>query len=298
MEILRLFVVGIVLGIANVIPGVSGGTMAVVFGVYDRLIAAITLDLRKLVKDIRFLANIGIGLIVGVLLFSRVVTVLFGLWPAQTNFFFMGIIVGSVPFIYRRARLTGFSAGSWVAIAAGIAVMVAMYVLDSGEVQGTETVAVNFATMAWLALMGFIAAVTMIIPGISGSFVLLILGAYATIIRAVSDLNIPLLVPVAVGVLAGLILGAQMVRFLLARFHSLTYGAIFGLVIGSILPVFPRIPAGAGAIAGCALALALGTFVSWFFSRTEKVGAVEGTGASEATAVAAKGENKPGMSGK
>lgn len=274
MNHLRTFLVGIVLGIANIIPGVSGGTMAVVFGVYDRLIAAITLNLKKILKDLPFLLLLGAGLVTGIILFSNVVTWLFGRWPHQTNFFFLGIILGSIPFIHARAKGAGFKAGSWVALVLGIAVMVVMFLLDSGEESGAAVITrASPAIIAWLFAMGFVAAVTMIIPGISGSFVLLILGAYETIIRAVSDMNIPLLIPVAVGVIAGLLLGAQLVRFLLGRFHSLTYAAIYGLVIGSLLPVFPGLPAGVLPIAGSVFALAAGTLISWYFSRTEKADA-------------------------
>lgn len=270
MHTLRTFLVGIVLGVANVIPGVSGGTMAVVFGVYDRLIAAITLNLKKILKDLPFLLLLGAGLVTGIILFSNVVTWLFGRWPHQTNFFFLGIILGSIPFIYVRARGPGFKLGSWVGAALGFAVMAVMYYLDSGHGGAAAVVTqASPSVVGWLFAMGFVAAVTMIIPGISGSFVLLILGAYETIIRAVSDMNIPLLIPVAAGVLAGLFLGAQLVRFLLGRFHILTYAVIFGLVVGSLLPVFPGLPTGVLPLSGSVLALAAGTFVSWFFSKTD-----------------------------
>lgn len=280
MQSLRTFLVGIVLGIANVIPGVSGGTMAVVFGVYDRLIAAITLNLKKILKDLPFLLLLGAGLVTGIILFSNIVTWLFGHWPHQTNFFFLGIILGSIPFIHVRAKGSGFKAGSWVALVLGIAVMAVMYVLDNGRETGAAVITrASPEILAWLFAMGFVAAVTMIIPGISGSFVLLILGAYETIIRAVSDMNFPLLVPVAFGVIAGLLLGAQLVRFLLTRFHGLTYAAIYGLVIGSLLPVFPGFPAGLIPVAGSVFALAAGTFISWFFSKTEKTDAGDLAGA-------------------
>ncbi len=269
MNHVRNFFVGIILGVANIIPGVSGGTMAVVFGVYDRLIGAITLNLKRLWKELPFLLPLGAGLLVGIVGFSRLVTWLFSAWPAQTNFFFLGIILGSVPFIYGRAKGSGFTAGSWAAAGLGMAAMVLMYLLDSGEEAAAASVRATPGLMLYLGAMGFVAAVTMIIPGISGSFVLLILGAYGMILQAVSDMNLVLLMPVAAGVIAGLLLGAQLVRFLLSRFHGLTYGAILGLVIGSLLPVFPGIPSGFAAVAGSLLAAAAGTAVSWFFSRTE-----------------------------
>ena len=131
------------------------------FGVYDRLIAAITLNVKKILKDLPFLLLLGAGLVTGIILFSHIVTWLFGRWPYQTNYFFLGIILGSVPFIHVRAKGKGFTPGSWVAIAAGIAVMVAMYFLDSGQESGAVAVTqASPALVAWLVAMGFIAAVT------------------------------------------------------------------------------------------------------------------------------------------
>ena len=100
METIKLFAIGIILGVANVIPGVSGGTMAVVFGIYNRLIDLISLNVKKIFSQWKFILPLGAGLVTGVLLFSKIITFLFNKFPIQTNWFFIGIILGSIPMIF------------------------------------------------------------------------------------------------------------------------------------------------------------------------------------------------------
>ena len=96
-----------ILGVANVIPGVSGGTMAVVFNIYDRLISVITLNVKKIVSEWKFILPLVAGIVLGVILFSKVITFLFQNYPVQTNWFFIGIILGSIPMILKRMLVAG-----------------------------------------------------------------------------------------------------------------------------------------------------------------------------------------------
>lgn len=269
MKQVKTFVIGILLGIANVIPGVSGGTMAVVLNVYDRIIDVISLDVKKIRRNIPFLAVLASGLVVGVLLFAKLASWLFELHPVPTAFFFVGIIIGSIPFILNKARGTGFKPVSFVFIIIGILVMVLMVVFNVDETSGFVQTILTVPVFFWLFAMGLIGAITMLIPGVSGSFILLILGAYYTVIQAISDFNIPLLIPVGFGILCGLLVGASLVRFLLSHFPGATYCIIFGLVLGSLLPMFPGLPAGVFSIIVSVISLGAGIFLSWFFSRTQ-----------------------------
>ena len=265
---LSTFLIGIVLGLANVIPGVSGGTMAVVFNVYDRLISLITLDFSKIKKDWSFLLTLVLGLLCGVILFAKLLSWLFVRYPVQTNYFFLGIILGSIPFIYKRARGKGLTSQSVLFMALGFLVILFVFFYHADKNAGTVVTELSFNAFFWLFLMGAIGAVAMIIPGISGSFILLILGAYKTVIQAVSDFNLQILIPVGLGVLGGLLSGAALVRFLLDRAPTGTYCVIFGLVIGSLLPIFPGIPTSVPAVLVSLATLAAGTLISWFFGRS------------------------------
>ncbi|ULQ59682.1 DUF368 domain-containing protein [Brucepastera parasyntrophica] len=271
MQYIKTFCIGIILGIANVIPGVSGGTIAVVFNVYDRLINIITLNIKKILKDWLFILLLILGILVGVFVFARLITWLFDSYPVPTAFFFIGIILGSIPFIGKRAKGERFTPLSFALIACGIGVMAAMFFINRYAGVSSETVITELSVSAFflMFLFGFIGAIAMIIPGISGSLILLIIGGYRSVIRALSDFNIPLLVPLALGILSGLLIGAGFVRFLLARVPVHTYCIILGLVIGSVLPVFPGLPGDAVSVLVSAAALLLGGFISWFFSKTE-----------------------------
>lgn len=245
METLKLFFAGIVVGIANVIPGVSGGTMAVILGVYDRLIGVISFNIKKIFAEWKFWLPLGIGMGAGIVLFSKLVDFLFERYPAYTCFFFVGIIAGSLPLIYKRCvNAAGGqklpSAGVCVCIAAAFALMVFLALFNTESLaEGAVYTELSPSLGLKLFAGGALAAIAMIIPGISGSFLMLVLGIYATIIGAVADLNVMILLPVAAGVVVGLFSGAGLVRTLMAKVPFHTYGVILGLIAGSILAVFP-----------------------------------------------------------
>jgi putative membrane protein len=296
VEALKLFASGIVLGIANVIPGVSGGTMAVIFGVYDRLIGVITFHVKKIFSEWKFWLPLLAGIIAGIILFSKLITVLFDKYPAPTKCFFIGIILGSIPLIYNRAKTPGSTfmpvSGSISAIIALLVVLCMVLVKPEGRTLDFSQV--NLLGIVFLFAAGVIAAVAMIIPGISGSFMLLAMGVYGTVIAAVSGLTGPLsavikgnhdiaaiigtlwqplliLIPFGIGVIAGLLAGAALVRVLLDRAPLQTYGAILGLITGSIFVIYPRGAFSGAAIAGASLVcFLLGAGLALLFSRTEK----------------------------
>ena len=248
IESIKLFFVGIILGVGNVIPGVSGGTIAVVFNIYDRLINVISLNIKKIISEWKFLLPLGLGMVAGIIGFSKVITFLFENYPMQTNLFFVGIIAGSIPLIYRKIKSSMNEISSEkkkpylstiICFVISLAIMIVMTVFK--DFSGSSVIYTELSGSLFLLLLvsGALGAVAMIIPGISGSFLLLAIGTYATVIGSLSDFNIPLMIPTAFGILIGLLFGAYLVRLLMEKTPSQTYGAIFGLVIGSIFTVFP-----------------------------------------------------------
>lgn len=249
--LLKLFGIGVFIGIANVVPGVSGGTIAVICNVYDKLIILSSLNITRIKQTWKDILSLALGIGAGILLFAKVITLLYAKFPAQTSAFFIGIVVGSIPFLFRKAcaaipagedgtMAAGRLYGTLTCGIVGFALMLGMFFLQRRGVQAAAIVTVFSPMLALkLAVMGFFAAVAMLIPGISGSFVLLILGAYQTVLQAVADLNIPLLIPIALGVGAGLVAGARIIAFLLERFPAPMYAFILGLVAGSVLYLYP-----------------------------------------------------------
>lgn len=244
---LKLVLCGIVFGIANVIPGVSGGTMLVVFGIYDQLTEAIS-GIRAIFKNIVFLIFFGIGGAIGILGFAAVVTYLFENFGVQTNMYFIGLIVGSIPMIYRMGtsenKLKPVCAVPFVI---AIVLVVGLTVLNNymeaaNLIPGAEAVE-GFSLFMTIKLLicTFVAAVAMIIPGLSGSFVMMLLGVYQTVISSLhlKALNFYVIIPTAIGVLLGIILGAKLISTLMKKHKLMSYSAIMGLVVGSVYAILP-----------------------------------------------------------
>ena len=310
METIKLFAIGIILGVANVIPGVSGGTMAVVFGIYNRIIDLISFNIKKIISQWKFILPLGAGLVTGVLLFSKIITYLFNNFPIQTNWFFIGIILGSIPMLFTHwinARNQTFeedtinsinsmdampsmqvtqSTGllqltlpeqskkiplsSIICCIISLAIMILMVIFKSEkpETQVTPGFSLYNAIIMFVGLA--IAAIAMIIPGISGSFIMLALGIYSTVIGAIDSFNIYLLIPGALGAIAGLLCGAKLVRILMSKIPSQTYGIIFGLILGSVFVIFPTAGYSPLIVLTSIVCAAAGFLVSFLFSKTEK----------------------------
>ena len=278
MDFIRLIVIGVILGVANVIPGVSGGTLAVVFNIYDRLISVITLNVKKILSEWKFILPLVVGMGLGIILFSKAITFLFENYPVQTNWFFIGIILGSIPMIVKRLMVASTASSSDArkipvsAIVCGVLALAVMAIMTYANVAESGA-PIQTELTPLLAVKLFIglacATIAMIIPGISGSFLMLVVGIYSTVIAAISDFNIPLLIPAVIGGVIGLLGGAKLVRFLMAKVPAQTYGAIMGLVLGSILVIFPGF-GGFATVATSLLAAAVGFVVSFFAGR-EKI---------------------------
>lgn len=238
MDFLSRLLKGLIVGVANIIPGVSGGTMAVVIGIYDKLIGAVS-DLRKDFKNsVIYLFPIGVGALLGIVLFSHLIEFLLRDFTMPTNIFFLGLILGSIPMIFKRATQKRFEKVSILPFLVCFAVMMLMTFFQNVSDEGSALITTLTAgTAIRLVLSATVAAACMIMPGISGSMVMVLLGVYTSVLTAISSMNIPVLIPVAIGVLAGILLGAKVIHLCLRRYEQQTYFAILGLIAGSILPI-------------------------------------------------------------
>lgn len=241
---IRYFLCGIVFGTANVIPGVSGGTMLVIFGVFDKLTESIS-GIKNIIKNLPFLITFGLGAGTGILVSAKVISSLFEMFGVQTNMFFIGLILGGVPLIYRigtsEKKAKPLCALPFII---ALAVVIALSVLDKLEVfsLGVEDQVTGFDLIFSVKMLccAALAAVTMIIPGISGSFVMMLLGVYETIIGALKDLNFWVIIPFAVGAVLGIVVGARLISMLINKNRLMVYAALMGLVVGSVYAILPE----------------------------------------------------------
>lgn len=235
MEFIKNIFFGVMMGAANVIPGVSGGTIAVIFDFYDRLLESITLNFKVIKKNLPFLIPLGLGIGIGIIGVSKIMQKLFETQPLLTYFAFIGIIIGSLPLIYLKTKKNGkVKPTQWIGFVVAILVMVALTVSSGNEDLIRYTTLTPESFIACFAAMG-IATVTMLIPGVSGSMLLIIMGMYGTVYaEAVGKMNIPLLIPILLGAAISFLVGAKAVRYLLDKHLGMTYSVILGLLVGSI----------------------------------------------------------------
>ena len=232
---------GIVIGVANAIPGVSGGTMMVIMKVFDRLLGAVSFNLKKLKENFWFLLTIVIGMGIGVILSSKVLSICFEQFYVQTQFFFMGVVLGSLPMIYKEAtKEKKLAPVHLIPFAIGVAVIIGVSLISSSMGANTVRTTLDVSTFIYLVIVSIIAAAAMIMPGLSGSLVLLILGGYQTAIQAVDEMNIPILIPIAIGVIIGIVACAKLITLCLKKWQRGTYSVILGLIFGSFYAIFPR----------------------------------------------------------
>ncbi|WP_342505389.1 DUF368 domain-containing protein [Sporosarcina sp. FSL K6-2383] len=261
---------GFFMGISDLIPGVSGGTIAFILGIYDELLASISgFFSRDWKKYIGFLLPLGIGIGVTLLLFSRVIEFLLKNYNEPTQFFFMGLILGVLPFITKQAGVKkNFKWTHFLLILLlGVALASTAFIKPLDTTPITTLTATN---TIGLFLAGWAGSMAMLLPGISGSFILLLLGVYSTAIGALSNFNLPIIAVIGAGVIVGFIVSSRVISYLLANFTYITFAAIIGLIIGSVFVVYPGIPESGTPFVMSVIAFITGLIVANMFSSPNK----------------------------
>lgn len=240
-DCLILFIKGFILGVANVIPGVSGGTLAVSLGLYERGLECVTTLFKKFKENLTFIMPIALGIVVAILSTSKLVTYALTNFKAQTIFLFVGLIFGGISLIMKKVK------GQKSFFNICVLCIVFIFVLGLNFVK-TDTFSISFTNMkiidyVLLALVGFIASSAMVIPGISGSFVLMVFGYYEKIMATISHLttfknigqDLIIITVFGIGVLLGILFMAKLITKLIEKNEVRTYFAIMGFVLSSIV---------------------------------------------------------------
>lgn len=250
MNMFKNIIKGMMIGIANIMPGVSGGTLAVSMGIYDKLIHCITHILSEFKESMKFLLPIFAGAGIALVALTFVIEALFQYYPIPTNLLFIGLIVGGLPPVVTKVKSHKLSFGHILAGLLFFALVVGMAMMgDNGNRQ--VTLSLGIVPMIKLVLVGIIAAATMIIPGVSGSMVLLILGYYQPIIQQITAFctavitldmagilhGIAILLPFGIGVLIGILGIAKIIEIIFEKYPVYVYCAIIGLIAASPIAI-------------------------------------------------------------
>ncbi len=244
------FLKGIIIGVANIIPGVSGGTIAVVLNVFDELIGAINNFFKDIKRYLVFLLPIILGVGFGIVAFSSLIEFSLSTYSFPTSTFFVGLVVGSIPLIYKKAASSKFKLGYAVPFVLALALVVSLSLIKESSPLAGDNASPN---MLFLLVGGIIASAAMVVPGVSGSFIMILLGLYPKVIHAVSEIKafisaptdmqllisiLKVLAPLGIGVLLGIFIISKVISVLLEKAHAVTYFAILGLIFGSIFGIF------------------------------------------------------------
>lgn len=269
---------GMVIGLANIIPGVSGGTMMVSMGIYDKLILLLTHFVKKFKEAMALLVPLVIGMLLAIVVLSKVITKMFDAIPLQTTLLFIGLIIGGLPVIYKRVKGKKVGVVQVLAFAAFFVLVVGLSLVGEGQTKSAD-VTLSFVNVLKLFLAGVLAAATMVIPGVSGSMVMMIIGYYTVIIGTISGLVDALhpfdlvqivscctvLIPFGIGVLVGIVAVAKLLEFILKKYETTAFWAIMGLVIASpfaILIMMGSVTINVVNIVSGIVLLAIGFFVA------------------------------------
>lgn len=243
-----LVVKGFIMGIANVIPGVSGGTLALTLGIYEKFITAISHFFSNLKENIKFLIPIAIGMVLAIITMSSLITECFEKFPVPTSTFFMGLVIGGVPLLTAKVKgkkeVKQVSSYIIMALTFSLVLFLALAPSIFGDT-GDVKLNLTFGSLLILFFIGIIASATMVIPGVSGSLVLMLLGFYFPILKTIKSFlkfnnfmrDFIILAVFGIGVLVGIVLVAKLIEYLLKKFETKTYFGVIGFILASIIAI-------------------------------------------------------------
>ncbi len=245
-EKVSLILKGMVLGISFILPGVSGGVLSVIMGIYDKLIEAVSHfyeSWTNFKKYFKFLFFLGIGGLISVLILTNVIEVALAKFPVFTILLFVGLILGGVPQLFNKIK-KDINIGNICLLFIGIILLFIMSITTSSA--GDQVIDTSLVSLLKMFGIGVLSSATIVIPGISGSFLLMVLGYYEPLLRIINEItsftnlfnNIIVMIPLGLGLVIGGIVIAKIIDFCLNKYAIKTYFVINGFVIASILEVF------------------------------------------------------------
>lgn len=243
---LKMILKGVVIGVANIIPGVSGGTMAVSMGIYDKIIHAATHLISEFKKSMKILIPILIGAALGLVVFARLIQMMFDHIPFQTNLLFIGLILGGLPAMAKKVKGQKIRLSHIISCVLFFGLVVGLAALGESEGAAAD---LSFSVVNALKLfgVGVITSATMVIPGVSGSMILMLMGYYNPVLNEVNrfmdnlvKFNVPglldgctVLIPFGIGVVVGIFAIAKVIEIIFNKFPYVAYWAIIGLIVAS-----------------------------------------------------------------
>lgn len=236
MEFVSNFFKGIAIGAGAILPGISSGVLCVIFGIYEKLLDSILGFFKNIKKNFKFLLPILLGGIIGVLLFSKILNYLLYAYPAQTKSTFVGLILTTIPSLLKDVNKKHKFRLRYILYLL-IALFVGIYTvfLEKNMIVTSS----NEFNYFYLILCGFLMSIGVIVPGVSSTIILMLLGVYSTYLTSVASLYFPILIPMGIGLILGSLFFMKVTKFCLNNFYAQTFYTIIGFTLGSVLVIWP-----------------------------------------------------------
>ena len=235
---------GFVFGLANIIPGVSGGTIAVVLGIYERMIDILSNLKVKFKENIKFIIFLFIGMIISIGLCSNIISYCLNKFPFATVLFFLGLIMGGIKPIFKKIKGKINFKGIMIFLVAFISILAVMYVIPKSDSKSLGVL--NLSHIIILFIMGLMGAMSITLPGISSSVILMLIGYYEPVINAVGQLaklentmhNLLILLIFVGGTIIGVLTISKLVKKILIKYEVYAYIGIIGFIFASSISLF------------------------------------------------------------
>ncbi len=253
---------GFCLGISIFAPGISGSIMAIIMGIYDKLIDITSNPFKNIKNNIKFLFPMGIGAAISLVFFVLIFSYLFEAYESAVYMLFLGLIAGNLPMIYKEANKNKFK--WYYLLGALVAVAIAFVVGVMSEGVSTSNTVGNQVNLAYIALSGAITGMASLVPGMSVSMILIVMGVYDTLIAAAKSLDIVTIGVVGVAFVAAMVVFSRFIKFIFSKFNGLANYMVLGFLVGSIGGVFCSLPEGSLNMVGIIM-LAIGLAISLLF---------------------------------
>ncbi len=237
MGLFYQLIIGILIGAGAILPGISSGVLCVIFGIYDKLVNSVLGFFKNWKENIKFLFPIILGVGIGVVLLGNLLKTLFCLYPVPTKTAFLGLILGCVPSLFKIANSKkGFRLHYLFYTLLSLVFTTLLLILENSFTSNTLT---NTSNSLFLVLSGFIMSAGIVVPGVSSTVLLMILGTYETYLNAVASINISILFPMGIGLILGGLSFLKLTQYLLKNYFAQTYYTIIGFVLGSLVILWP-----------------------------------------------------------
>jgi putative membrane protein len=242
IKTIKNFVYGVVLGSTVLMPGISAGTIGVVLNEYDSFFNSISFNPKDLKKQLDFIIPFLIGCALIIMLLSNIMLFLLDKHYQIMYFCFIGMVLGCAPIVIKHIRVEPVRHKNIIAFVAALALMLFMTFTGSDE-HANRTLeqfgGISPGLIALIIIASFLSAIAMLVPGISGSLILLIMGTYTVSVEAITNLNLIILICYGAGLVLGLIVGVKLIQYLLKTYGPILFSAILGLIIGAVFNLYP-----------------------------------------------------------